>query len=164
MKKTTVFKNGKLNPLITRPSQLIQICAELTNYKQKQLVKKYNMDQIASYETDDQKGTLNFTLKDGTVHVFDVVPVGILNTNINQWVWCWNEADSGPVFYARACTLKGLQNCISSPDFSEAKIDCDLQKAQAISCIATEYLGGLGRFVAPDEQFRIHFVLMKHHN
>lgn len=157
-----VFKNGKLNPIITKPSQLVQLCMENVEEKQKKLLKKYKLDQLKAYGIDEEHGTLRFILKDDSQLEFEVVPVGVWNSKENQWIWAWaNASMSGAVLYAKSAALKGLSDIIESEDFTESVISCDGNKSQMISVIATEYMGGIGRFVAPQDDFRLHFILLK---
>ena len=67
----------------------------------------------------------------------------------------------GVNLYAKSAALKGLSEIINSTDFTEPVIDCDAHKSQMISVIATEYIGGIGRFIAPQGDFRLHFILLK---
>lgn len=156
-----VFKNGKLNPTITQPSKLVQLCMANVNERQTKLVKKYKLDELKAYGINEEKGTLRFILKDDTEHEFDAVPIGVWNAKENKWVWAWSNASMGAALYAKSAALKGLSEIIDSSDFTEPVIDCDGHKSQMISVIATEYLGGLGRFIAPQDDFRLHFVLLK---
>ena len=158
---TPIFKNGKLNPKITKPSQLLQLCMENVQEKQTLLLKKYHLDQLKAYGIDEEKGTLRFITSDDSSYEFDAVPVGVWNSKENQWIWGWANSGSGAVLYARSAALKGLQDIIEANDFSQPVISCDGHRSQAFSCIATEYLEGCGRFVAPQGDFRLHFVLLK---
>lgn len=158
-----VFKNGKINPKYEKPSQLIQACIENLTEKQKALVESYHLDQLKAFAPDEEKGTLCFALQNGDMVEFDVTPVGIWNSKTNQWVWSWSSGDDNNIFCGRASALKGLQEVIIAPDFSEAVISCDAHNSQILSCVATEFLGGIGRFVAPEGDFRMHFALMKQH-
>lgn len=159
-----IFKNGKLNPKITKPSQLVQLCMENMNEKQTDLLKKYQLDQLKGYTIVEEQGLLRFLLKDDSQIDFEVVPVGVWNASTEQWAWSWANSDNGAILYARSAALKGLSNIIESTDFTETVISCDAHHSQMISCIAVEYLGGIGRFVAPQGDFRLHFALMKKHD
>lgn len=156
-----VFKQGKLNPTITSPSLLLQLCTENVTEKQQALVKKYNLDQMKAFDIDEEKGTLQFILKNDTQLEFEAVPVGVWNSKEHQWVWAWANGSMGVSFYAKSAALKGLSNIIESADFTEPVISCDAHKSQMLSLIATEYIGGLGRFIAPQGDFRLHFILLK---
>ncbi len=158
---TPVFKNGVLNPTITRPSQLVEACIKNVDEKLQKLVKQYHLDQLAAYRIDEEKGTMTFLLKDESEHEFDVVPAGVWNAQSHQWVWSWSNSDMGAGLYAKSTALKKLSDIITAPDFSEPMIVCDAYRSQTLSCIATEYLGGIGRFVAPQGDFRLHFILLK---
>lgn len=156
-----VFKNGKLNPTITLPSKLVELCMKNVNERQTKLLKKYKLDELKAYGINEEKGTLRFVLKNDTEYEFEAVPVGVWNTKENKWIWAWANASMGAALYAKSAALKGLSEIIESSDFTEPVIDCDGQKSQMISVIATEYLDGLGRFIAPQDDFRLHFVLLK---
>ncbi len=158
---TPVFNQGKLNPKIIKPSQLVEACIKNVDEKLKKLTKDYHLDQFVAYGIDEEKGQLHFKLKDDSVISFDCVPAGVWNAETHQWVWSWSNAENGAVLYARSAALKGLSDIITADDFSQPMTVCDAYRSQALSCIATEYLGGIGRFVAPQGSFRIHFILMK---
>lgn len=158
-----IFKNGKLNAKITSPSQLVQLCIENVTEMQNALMKEYHLDQTKSFAINEEKATLRFILKDGSDVTFEVAPIGVWNAQSQQWAWSWANSENGVVLYARAAALKGLSNIIDSTDFTEPVISCDAHRSQMISCIAVEYLGGIGRFVVPQGDFRLHFALMKKH-
>lgn len=157
-----VFKNGKLYPTIKNPSQLVQLCMQNVNERQQALLKKYGLDQLKAYSINEDKGTMTFILKDDSTHEFDIVPIGVWNSKANQWAWAWANSENGAVLYARSAALKGLSDIIESTDFTEALIECDAHKSQMISCIATEYIGGNGRFIAPQGDYRMHFIIMEY--
>ncbi len=159
-----IFKNGKLAPNITQTSQLVQLCIENVTELQNALLKEYHLDQLKGYAIDEDNGLLRFKLKDDSRIDFEVAPIGVWNANTQQWVWSWANSDNGAILYARAAALRGLSNIIDSTDFTEPVITCDAHRSQMISCMAVEYLGGIGRFVAPQSDFRLHFALMKKHN
>ena len=158
---TPVFKNGKLNPIIKNPDKMIQLCMQNVGERQNALVKQYHLDQLKGYALDEDKGTLRFLLNDESQLEFEVVPAGVWNSKTNQWIWGWSSSEMGAALFARSASLKGLSNIIDSTDFTDAIIDCDANKSQMISVLATEFLGGSGRFIAPQGDFRMHFVLMK---
>lgn len=156
-----VFNKGQLNPTIATPSQLVKLCTENVNERQQALLKKYKLDQLKAYGIDEEKGTLRFLLKDDSSHEFEAVPAGVWNAKENKWVWSWSNSSMGVNLYAKSAALKGLSEIINSTDFTEPVIDCDAHKSQMISVIATEYIGGIGRFIAPQGDFRLHFILLK---
>ena len=157
-----VFKNGQINPKYAQASQLIQACNENVREKQQALLEEYHLDQLKGYKIDEDRGSLKFILNDESTLEFEVIPLGVWNSKSNQWMWSSATANDGAIFFARSSALKKLQDVIVSKDFSEPVISCDGQSSQIFSCIATEYLGGIGRFVAPEGDFRLHFALMKH--
>ena len=156
-----VFNQGKLHPTIRNTNQLIQQCNENVAERQQALVKKYKLDQLKSYGIDEEQGTLNFKLKDDTQLEFEAAPIGVWNSKENQWVWAWSNSSMGVSLFAKSAALKGLSDIIESEDFTEPVISCDANKSQMISIIATEYIGGLGRFIAPQGDFRLHFIPLK---
>lgn len=158
-----IFKNGKLNAKIRTTNQLVQLCMENVTERQNAMLKEYHLDQLKGYSIDEEKGILRFKLKDDTTLEFEAAPIGVWNSESNQWAWSWANSDNGAILYARAAALKGLSNIIESTDFTEAVVDCDAHRSQMISCMAVEYLGALGRFVAPQGPFRLHFALTKKH-
>jgi len=157
-----IFRNGKLNPAITAPSQLIQLCMEAVEKRQRSLLKKYELEQLQAYRIDQGQGRLRVFRPDDSYQDFDVAPVGFWNAKEKQWLWAWGSSGQlGPVLLSRGAALKGLGDCISAPDFEQAQFPCDAQRSQIFSTLATEYLGGLGRFVAPNGDLRLHLVLLK---
>ncbi len=158
---TIVFKDKMLNPKIISPSQLVEACIANVNEKQNALMKKYNLDQVSAYGINEEKGLIRFKLKDESSITFECVPAGVWNAESHQWVWSWSNTENVNGLYARSAELKGLSEIITADDFSQPMTICDATRSQALSCIATEYLGGIGRFVAPQGDFRIHFILIQ---
>ncbi len=156
-----VFKNKMLNPTIERPSQLVEACVANVTEKQNALMKKYNLDQVSAYGINEEKGLIRFKLKDNSSITFTCVPAGVWNAETNQWIWSWSNTENNDGLYHRSTELKGLSEIISSDDFTQPIITCDAYRSQALSCIAGEYMDGIGRFVAPQGNFRIHFILLK---
>ena len=158
-----IFKNGKLNPAITSPSQLIQLCAESVEKRQSSLLKKYLMEGIKAFRIDQEQGRLEIFRPDDSFQAFEVAPVGFWNAKEQQWLWAWGSTGGllEASLLARGAALRGLGDCISAPDFEQAQFPCDAQRSQIFSILATEYLGGLGRFVAPNGDLRLHLVLLK---
>ena len=156
-----IFENGFLNPEITKPSQLVQLCIQSVNKKQANILRKYHLDKLKAFSVNEKTSTIRFILEDETTHEYEVIPAGIWNSKENVWIWAWSNSEKGTPMYAKSLQLKNLQNVITAEDFRNPVIKCEAQLSQALSCIATEFLGGVGRFVAPNGDFRVHFVLIK---
>lgn len=150
---------GNINPVVKDVNNLIQLCAENVNEKQKKLVEEYHLDKIAAYRIDEENESLHIKTQDGEEYEFDVIPVGFWNSKENKWLWAWANGGMCEGFRRKAAGLRKLSEVMHSEDFTNHSIDADSNMSQILSYLSVEWLGGIGRFIAPQEDFRIHFVL-----
>lgn len=153
---------GNINPIVTDVNHLLSLCAENMEEKQKALVEQYHLDQMTGYRIDEENETLHIKIKDGEEHEFGVIPVGLWNSKENKWFWAWANGGMCEGFRRKAAALRKLKDVMNSDDFSNASLDADTSMAQTLSYLSVEWLGGIGRFIAPQEDYRIHFVIMHH--
>jgi tetratricopeptide (TPR) repeat protein len=142
-------------------NDFINSCYKECENKQKALIKDFNLPSYDSYWFSQTTEILQFK-NDGKVELeFTVVPIGSWSGESNSWMWAWANESITEELRLKAAKIRELSDLTGNDIFKDDAFEADEALAHKLTAMAVHHLDALGMYIAPLDNLKTFFALIK---